>query len=64
MGLIGQDFMEPLLDEDTEGSCNERNEQTQDPEGVDNGGNPRFLERRNIEYRNGRVDEVSVNSQV
>ena len=56
--------MKPLLDEDTEGSGNECNEQTQDPECVDSGGNSRSVERRNIEYRNSRVDEVPVDSQV
>ena len=56
--------MEPLLDEDTEGSCDERNEETQDPEGVDSGGNSRGLERGDIENRDGRVDEVPIDSQV
>ena len=56
--------MEPLLDEDTEGSCDERNEETQDPEGVDSGLNSRSVKRRNLENRNSRVDKVSVDSQV
>ena len=56
--------MEPLLDEDTEGSCDERNEETQDPEGVDSGGNSRGLERGDIENRDGRVDEVSIDGEV
>ena len=56
--------MEPLLDEDTEGSGNECNKQTQYPKGIDSGGNSRCLERRDIEHRDGRVDEVSVDRQV
>ena len=56
--------MKPLLDEDTEGSGNKRNEEAQDPEGVDNGRNSRSVERRNIERRDSRVDEVSVDSKV
>ena len=56
--------MKPLLDEDTEGSGNECNEQTQDPECVDSGGNSRCLERRDIEDWDGRVNEISVNGQV
>ena len=56
--------MEPLLDEDTEGSCDECDEETQYPEGVDSGGKLRSLERRNIENWDGRVDKVSVDSQV
>ena len=56
--------MEPLLDEDTEGSGNECNKQTQYPQGVDSRRNPRCLERWNIENRDGRVDEVPIDSQV
>ena len=56
--------MEPLLDEDTEGSGNECDEETQYPEGVNNRRNPRSVERRNIEHRDGRVDEVPIDSQV
>ena len=56
--------MEPLLDEDTEGSGDECDEETQDPECVDSGGNSRCLERRDLEHRDGRVDEVSVDKQV
>ena len=56
--------MEPLLDEDTDGSRDECNEQTQDPEGVDSRLNSRSVERRNIEHRDGRVDEVPIDSQV
>ena len=52
--------MEPLLDEDTEGSGNECNEETQDPEGVDSGGNSSCLKRWDIENRDGRVDGISV----
>ena len=56
--------MEPLLDEDTEGGSNECNEQTQYPKGIDRGGDSRCLERWDIENRDGRVDEVSVDRQV
>ena len=56
--------MEPLFDEDTEGSGNECNKQTQYPKGVDSGGDSRFLERRDIENWDGRVDEVPIDSQV
>ena len=56
--------MEPLLDEDTEGSSNECNKQTQYPKGVDGGGDSRYLERWDIENWDGRVDEVSVDRQV
>ena len=56
--------MEPLLDEDTEGSSNECNKQTQYPKGVDGGGDSRYLERWDIENWDGRVDEVPIDSQV
>ena len=56
--------MEPLLDKDTEGSGDERDEKTQDPKCVDNGGNSRYLERRDVEGRDCRVDEISVDGQV
>ena len=56
--------MEPLLDEDTEGSGNECNKQTQYPKGIDSGGKSRCLERWDIENRNGRVDEVPIDSKV
>ena len=56
--------MEPLFDEDTEGSGIECNKQTQYPKGVDRGGDSRCLERWDIENRNGRVDKVSIDSQV
>ena len=56
--------MEPLLDKDTEGSGDERNEETQDPECVDSGGNSRCLERRDVEDRDGRVDEIPTNGKV
>ena len=56
--------MEPLLDEDTEGSGDECDEETQDPECVDSGGNSRCLERREVEDRDCRVDEISVGGQV
>ena len=64
MGLIGQDFMEPLLDEDTEGSGDERNEEAQDPEGVDSGIDSGCLERRNVEHRDSRVDEIPIDGEV
>ena len=56
--------MEPLLDKDTEGSGDERDEKTQDPKCVDSGGNSRCRERRDIEDQDCRVDEISVNGQV
>ena len=56
--------MEPLFDEDTEGCGNECNKQTQYPKGIDSGGESRCLERRDIENRDGRVDEVPIDSQV
>ena len=56
--------MEPLLDKDTEGSGDERDEKTQDPKCVDSGGNSRCLERREVEDWDGRVDEISVDGQV
>ena len=56
--------MEPLLDEDTEGSGDECDEETQDPECVDSGGNSRCLKRRDVEDWDGRVDEISVDGQV
>ena len=56
--------MEPLFDQNSEGRCDECNEETQDPEGIDNGGNSRCLKRRDIESWNGRVDKVSVDRQV
>ena len=56
--------MEPLLDKDTAGSGDERDEKTQDPKCVDNGGNSRCLERREVEDWDGRVDETSVDRQV
>ena len=56
--------MEPLFDEDTEGCGNECNKQTQYPKGVGSRGNSRCLERWDTENRDGRVDEVSIDSQV
>ena len=56
--------MEPLLNEDTEGSGNECNKQTQYPKGVDSGGNSRCLKRWDIEDWDGRVDEVSIDGEV
>ena len=56
--------MEPLLDEDTEGSGDERNEETQYPKGVDSRGNSRCPERWDTENRDGRVDEVSVDGEM
>ena len=56
--------MEPLLNEDTEGSGNECNKQTQYPKGIDGGRNSRCLERWNIENRDGRVDEVATDGEV
>ena len=56
--------MEPLLDKDTEGSGDKCDEKTQDPECVDSGGSSRCHERRDIEDRDCRVDEISVDGQV
>ena len=56
--------MEPLLDEDTEGSGDECDEETQDPECVDSGGNSRCLERWNIENWDSRVDKVPIDGEV
>ena len=56
--------MEPLLDEDTEGSSDECDEETQDPECIDSGGNSRCLERRDVEDWDGRVDEVPTDGEV
>ena len=56
--------MEPLFDEDTEGSGNECNKQTQYPKGIDSGGDPRCLERWDIENWDGRVDEVPADGEV
>ena len=56
--------MEPLLDKDTDGGCDECDEETQYPEGVDSGLNARSVKRRNIEHRDIRVDEVPIDSQV
>ena len=56
--------MEPLFDEDTEGSGNECNKQTQYPKGIDSGGESRCLERRDIGNRDGRVDKVSIDGEV
>ena len=56
--------MEPLLDEDTEGSGNECNKQTQYPKGIDSRRKSRSLERWNAEKWDGRVDEVSVDGEM
>ena len=56
--------MKPLLDEDTEGSGDECDEETQDPECVDSGGNSRCLERWNIENWDSRVDKVPIDREV
>ena len=56
--------MEPLFDEDTEGSGNECNEQTQYPQGIDSGGNSRCLERWDIENWDSRVDKVPIDGEV
>ena len=56
--------MEPLFDEDTKGSGNECNKQTQYPKGIDSRGKSRCLERWNAENWDGRVDEVPIDSQV
>ena len=56
--------MEPLLDQDSKGSGDKCNEETQNPKSIDDRENSRCLERRNIDSRDGRVDEVSVDRQV
>ena len=56
--------MEPLLDEDTEGSSNECNKQTQYPKGVDSRRKYRRLERWNAGNWGGRVDEVATDGEV
>ena len=56
--------MRSLLDQDTEGSGDECDEKIQDPKCVDSGGNSRCLERWDIEDRDGRVDEVSVDGEM
>ena len=56
--------MEPLLNEDTEGSGNECNKQTQYPKGVDSRGMSRCLERWNAENWDGRVDEIPTDGEV
>ena len=56
--------MEPLLNEDTEGSGNECNKQTQYPKGIDSGGDSRCLERWDIENWDSRVNKVSIDGQV
>ena len=56
--------MEPLLNEDTEGSGNKCNKQTQYPKGIDSGGDSRCLERRDIENWDSRVDEIPIDGEV
>ena len=56
--------MEPLLDEDTEGSGNECNKQTQYPKGIDSRGDSRCLERWDIENWDSRVDKVPIDGEV
>ena len=56
--------MEQLLDEDTEGSGNECNKQTQYPKGIDSRRKSRCLERWNAENWDGRVDEVPTDGEV
>ena len=56
--------MEPLLDEDAEGSGNECNKQTQYPKGIDSGGKSRSIERWDIENWDSRVDKVPIDGEV
>ena len=56
--------MEPLLDEDPEGSGNECNKQTQYPKGIDSRGDSRCLERWDIENWDSRVDKVPIDGEV
>ena len=64
MSFVREEFVEPLLDEDTERSGDECDEETQDPECVDSRGNLRCLERWDTGNWDGRVDEVPVDGQV
>ena len=56
--------MEPLFNEDTEGSSNECNKQTQYPKGIDSGGDSRCLEKWDIENWDSRVDKVPIDREV
>ena len=56
--------MEPLLNEDTEGSGNECNKQTQYPQGIDSGGDSRCRERWDIENWDSGVDKVPIDGEV
>ena len=53
-----------MLDEDTEGSGNECNKQTQYPQGIDSGGDSRCLERWDIENWDSRVDKVPIDGEM
>ena len=52
--------MEPLLDENTEGCCDESNDKAQKPESIDEYSILRSFERRRREVRHGRIDEVPI----
>ena len=56
--------MEPLLDEDSEGSCDECNEETQNPKSVDNDKNSRFLERWSGEVWDSRIHKVPIDGEM
>ena len=56
--------MEPLLNEDSEGSSDECDEKTQNPKSVDNNYNSRFLKGWSGEIRDSRVREVPVDREM
>ena len=56
--------MEPLLNQENEGSGNKCNKQTQYPKGVDSRRKYRCLERWNAGNWDGRVDEVATDGEV
>ena len=64
MSFIRQQFVEPLLHENSERCTDECNEETQYPESSDHHGHSGLLERRGVELWNGRVDEASVDGQI
>ena len=64
VGLVGEQFMEPLLDKDPDGSSDQCDEKTGYPEGVYNDSYPGLLEGRCREIRDGRVDKVSVDCKM
>ena len=55
--------MEPLLDENTEGCCDESNDKAQKPESIDEHSILRSFKRRRSEVRHSRIDEVPIDSE-